>query len=222
MNLNNNLFFFKINIVFFTQDTFLYTYKINYLKFKKILMSYSIHINDLMFGTVAEKLSNYIDDLDKFDFHSRKYRLYRKFKSSKNIFNNNIVSRSIYNNVDNGLLKIVKSWSHYLKGRYGVGIGIIKLLTKYDGTLSSNLLSLNLLNLYLYQFNFKWFFLKNINYFDYKKAILSFYSFSKHKYRFTFKGWCYVNHYPVNGQKRRTNYKTTRLYNQFMILKIKK
>lgn len=236
---NNNLFFFETKILFFRQDIYFYTYTWRFLRWIKLhipqlsknilLASYNV-VNNNGSTALHEKLINYVDDLDKFDIHNRNYRLFRnleknvsrKFsKQSSATPSTKFISRSIYDTTT-GMVKSMKSWQHYLKGRYGVGNGLTRLFKKYSGTIIGCHTHTRLLNVYSYSSTLRFFFFFNIEHFDYLKAYSNFQSYYRHKYRFTFKGWCYLNHYPVNGQKRRTNYKTTRRYNQLVVLKMKK
>lgn len=219
--LNSIFFFLKKNVFFFKKNIFLYLYSLELRNWQIILIQQNTLVTEI--SNISYKLENYIDDLDRFDSQNRKYKLYRNIdkKVRKNkALKLTTLSRSIYE--DNGLLKRSSTWYHYLKGRYGIGNGLYKLFTKYNGTLVFELASLEKFSTFLYKTSLEWFFLFNIDHFDYKKAISSFHTFYRHKYRFTFKGWCYLHHYPVNGQKRKTNYKTTRTYNRLIILKIKK
>lgn len=238
MLLNNkyNLIFIESTYLFTNKDIFLYVHCDFFIKFinANLLVLKSNPTKDLVSFSSTNKhdisyhLENYIDDLDKFDFQNRKYRLSKKnlkikkakFKKSSSSKTHNL-SWSIYDS-SNGLLKTVKAWNYYLTGRYGVGYGLTSLFAKYNGTLVGNYISMDTFSTYVFRASLRSFFLKNLGSFDYLKAKLEIYSYLKHKNRFTFKGWCFLNRYPVNGQKRRTNYKTTRNYNQFIMLKMSK
>jgi hypothetical protein len=230
---NHNLYFLDSTYFFPKKDILLHISKKKFLIFLSSKLFNEILPNFRLLSiknksTVLYKLETYIDDLDKFDFYNRKYRSSKnELKSKKPKFKKNTISkknallRSIYDS-ESGLLKTVKTWNYYLNGRYGIGHGITSLFSKYNGTLVNSLLLMSDFNIYTYQTSFRQFFLKNLTFFDYTKSRLEMYSYMKHKSRFTFKGWCFFNRYPVNGQKRRTNYKTTRSYNQFIMLKMKK
>jgi len=140
----------------------------------------------------------YVDTLDLFD---------RRSESKKSIYD------------ESGVLLNAKSWSHYLTNRYGVGDGIVTFLESFCGHFPKGYVDLLKYNSFFYTYGFSLFFFKHKYSFDADLAKVGYYTYSRHKERFTFKGWCYINGYPTNGQKRRSNYKTTRKMKYFTILR---
>lgn len=143
-------------------------------------------------------LGLYVDTLDLFD---------TKSDSKKSLYD------------ETGVLINPKSWSHYFVNRYGVGDGIVSFLESFCGQFPKGHVNISHYNSFFYTYGFSFFFFKSKHSFDIDLAKIGNYTFSKHKERFTFKGWCHINGYPINGQKRRSNYKTTRKMKYFSILR---
>jgi hypothetical protein len=140
----------------------------------------------------------YVDTLDLFD---------KRSESQKSVYD------------ETGILINAKSWTHYLTNRYGVGEGVVGFLDSFSGHFPKGYVDLRYYNSFFYTYGFSFFFFKNKQSFDTELAKIGNYTFSRHKERFTFKGWCHINGYPTNGQKRRSNYKTTRKMKYFSILR---
>ena len=216
-----SLFFLNSEILFFRGNTTLYIHNSSFLKCINLLDNANYTKNRNISKSLIQNLDSYVDDIEKFNFYTKKRTFsLTKLKNKKSSQKLNISSNT--NTLSLKHIKIEDTWQSFVKGRYGIGCGLSLLFTKYNGTLSHSHLGITNFNTYLYQTSLLSFFFRNANSFDHFKAQISFYSFFRHKSRFTFKGWCFLNHYPVNGQKRRTNYKTARNYNQLLVLKIKK
>jgi len=162
---------------------------------------------DVVTQTYRNVIHTYVDHLAPFDKY-RQIFLAGKTKSTDSTSTN--LYTTIYDSTDVPRSDIVKSWRTYYKCRYGVGNGLVRLFEIYTGLSTNNFLNLDSFSASCYRLDFKYFFLKHQFQFDSFKLNSVFYSYYQHKSIFTFKGWCFYNNYPVNGQRRRSNYRTTR------------
>ncbi len=165
-------------------------------------------------------LNKVVDDINKFDSFSRTNKFLGRQKNQKNLYTNRLSNkqksrltyekslRSIYD--DNGVILKPTTLDNYLNGRYGINQGFNKFLRNRIGTS---------MHLRLKTCNIDWFLcigninglFKSLNYkFDYNLCKSTLVSYNLHKKLFTYKGWCFINGYPVRGQLRRSNYKTAK------------
>jgi hypothetical protein len=195
-----------LNGFLFTQQLkiFYFHRRLDYsLQLPTLTMPVSFSSSSIILSTKVElpfinSLVLYVDTLDLFDIRS-------EFK------------KSIYD--ETGVLVNARSWNHYLTNRYGIGEGIVTFLESFCGHFPKGYVDLFYYNSFFYMYGFSGFFFKNKLFFDSDLAKIGNYTYSRHKERFTFKGWCHINGYPTNGQKRRSNYKTTRKMKYFSILR---
>lgn len=159
----------------------------------------------------------------KFDWLRRKYN--NLLSNSSSITSNHSSKleklSSIYNDKGELVLKDLPLFK-FIKGRYGLGKGKSFLILKSSGVTIESMLELNAISIFFF-FSYCIRVLKKFSHcmdLDLKKKSIT--SFLLSRQLFTYKGWCFINKYPVNGQKRRSNYKTSRRMTFTQVLTINK
>ena len=169
----------------------------------------------------------YVDDLEQFDILKRKFFLYKQSfntdlkknkKSSAISFSNDSKLISVFKD-DGGLVNPKMYLTKFLQSRFGVGNSLSTLLVNSTGITTNSFFNIDKLNDHFFYSNWVSFFYSSKNLFDISLVELKLRFFGNSKELYTYKGWCYKNNYPVHGQKRRSNYKTTRFSSCFGVLK---
>ena len=195
--------------------------------FKDKLKKWSITLSD-DHTFISNELDNYVDDIDFFDYFKRNYhrvlfssnlRTVRKKpgygKKTKRTMTVDNTKYSIYNDYGHIESNSVVTLNKFFLGRYGIGRSITNIILSSSGIQLGRVYDMSMINPFFYKVGWSTFLSSSKKFFDIDLINTQLRSYSDHKEIFTYRGWCYLHGYPVHGQRRRSNYKTSRTTNLF-------